>query len=603
MKRDADEARDELATETEQVEDTNQDVAEGDKAPGAAVEDTTAETGEAKAAEPEPAGDEAEAAEPGTAQTEADTTESETTQTEADTTEPEPADGEVAEGGQPVEAEQPEKADQSDEPGAAESEDKAAEKAAAKEAKAEAKKAAKKAKAAEKATKPKTKMALERRRQATPLVCCAFLVILSVVALALPMWSIPRGHLLGGGSLVTLTASDYSDGSTSADALKVLKARANDLDDLDISVTDNGDDTFRLRVPESYDASTVADALTRHGKFELVRVDAISDADTLQKINNSASDIELSDGTYEAFIAGDTVTGAEVTETTYYGTTYYMLNVSLNSDGAETLASVTEDLSDSSGQIAVVMDGTILTTPSVSEKIEGGKITIAGSFTKDEAYALAAAINSGELPCSLAQSEPESFSGPFAGHFAAVVGLGALVVAALVTLVACTKFGMGSLVVLEGEILVVLVSMGILTILHRFDLVIMGTFELAGLALAEVSGMLVGLFLVRCYHKRRVEGLSVRKAQQRACEMVLTKSAVACAVCVAAFIVLAIFLRGSMRELFVSAAAADFALLVLIPLYFDPAIRVFTANDATRARLKTDAKAAEDGADASADGE
>ncbi len=547
MKRDADEARDELATETEQVEDTNQPEAEGDVTPEAAVEE-------------------------------------------------EPTEADEAEAGESVEDEEPAETDESDEP---EPEDKAAEKAAAKAAKAEAKKAAKAEKAAKKAAKPKSKMALERQRQATPLVCCTFLIILSIVAMVLPMWSIPRGHLLGGGSAVTFTASDYDENTGAADALKVLKARANDLEQLDLDVTQTGDDAFRLRVPASYDASTVADALTRHGKFELARVDTISDADALQKINNSASDIELSDGSYEAFVTGSNVKKASVVEQTYYGTTYYTLTIELDSEGASSLESVTEDLADSSGQIAVIMDNVILSTPSVSSKLEGGKISISGGFTEDQAYSLAAAINSGELPCSLSQTEPESFTGPFGGHAAAVVGVGALVLAALIALAASAKFGMGSIVVVEGEVLVVLASMGILTILYRFGLVIMGTSELLGLGLAELSGMLVGFFLVRSYHKRRAEGLSVRKAQQRACQMILTRSALACAGCVAVFIVLAILLNGSLRELFVAAAAADFALLVLIPLYFDPAIRVFTANDATRAK-KAKAVAA---ADATPDGE
>ena len=530
--RDADEARDEVATDSEQAEDTKQ------------ANEAEEKTGQAASGEPE----------------------DEVTEEAA---EPEPAEDEKAA--------------------------KAEAKQAAKQAKAEAKKAKKAAKDA----KPKTKMAIERKRQATPLICCAFLVILSIVAMVLPMWSIPRGHVLGGGSLVTLTASDYDENATASDALSKLKSRANDLDQLDLSVTQSGDDTFTLRVPASYDASTVADALTRHGKFELARVDTISDADALQKIQNSAENIEVADGAYEAFVTGGNVKKASVVEQTYYGTTYYTLTIELDDEGADSLASVTEDLADSSGQIAVIMDNVILSTPSVSSKLEGGKISISGGFTEDEAYSLAAAINSGELPCSLSQTEPESFSGPFGGHAAFVIGMGALVLAAVITIAACAKFGMGSLVVLEGEILVVLASMGILTILYRFDLVIMGTFELMGLGLAEVSGMLVGFFLVRCYHKRRAEGLSVRKAQQRACEMILTRSAAACAACVAVFIVAAILLHGSMRELFVSAAAADFALLVLIPLYFDPAIRVFTANDATRAKKL---KAAEK-ADAAADGE
>ncbi len=54
-------------------------------------------------------------------------------------------------------------------------------------------------------------------------------------------------------------------------------------------------------MPKGYDANAVADALTRTGHLELARLDTVSDADALQKIQNNAENVTLEPGTYDAF--------------------------------------------------------------------------------------------------------------------------------------------------------------------------------------------------------------------------------------------------------------------------------------------------------------
>ena len=254
----------------------------------------------------------------------------------------------------------------------------------------------------------KARISAEKKRLAGPIALTAVLLAASLVALFLPVWGIPLGVDLAGGNAVTLTATDYADGTGAADVLTVLRRRVDALEQHDVQVSQTGDDTFELRVPSNYDAASVADALTRGGALELVRVDSISDADVLQKLQNNASNIELEQGSYDAFVTSDEVKGASVVSQNYYGMTYYGISVSLDASGASALSDATEDLSQdgASGQIAVVMDGTIIASPSVSKKIEGGKINISGGFTEDQAYAYASAIAGGQLRCSLSQAEP-----------------------------------------------------------------------------------------------------------------------------------------------------------------------------------------------------
>ena len=234
-----------------------------------------------------------------------------------------------------------------------------------------------------KADTPASRIAQERSRHSGVLLATLALVILALVGLLLPAWGIPLGCDLGGASVVTLTASDYEDGTTAADALAVLKNRAALLSEHDVQVTQTGDDTFELRVPAGYDASSVASALTRKGHLEFARLDSVSDADALQQLQAGASGVTLDEGTYEPFLTSDEVKGATVVSQSYYGMTYYARSVSLDSDGAAALASTTEPIRYGG---SIVGAGQSYMLPALSACYLGstmfkpGRVNIAGTF-------------------------------------------------------------------------------------------------------------------------------------------------------------------------------------------------------------------------------
>ena len=448
---------------------------------------------------------------------------------------------------------------------------------------------------AAKADTPASRTAQERSRHSGVMFATLALTILALVGLLLPAWGIPLGCDLGGASVVTFTASDYEDGTTAADALAVLKNRAALLSERDIQVTQTGDDTFELRVPAGYDASSVASALTRKGHLEFARLDSVSDADALQQLQAGASGVTLDEGTYEPFLTSDEVKGATVVSQSYYGMTYYALSVSLNSDGASALASTTEDLASSSGQIAVLLDGAVIAEPSVKNKIEGNKISISGGYTEDQATAYAAALSGGELPCSLSQTEPVSVGARARGHARelAAVGAGA---------VASAKFGRAGFLAAKLSVVVVAITLGVLTILYRFELVILGRAELLGLATTEVISIICGVRMAARYRAARNEGSSVRKSQQQATgpELALLVKA---AVAVLAFsVATAFFAHGFARELAVTLAAGMASLLVALGLFAPAALCVRTAADVFET-ADDEFAAAQDGAAGVTDGE
>lgn len=453
-----------------------------------------------------------------------------------------------------------------------------------------------------KADTPASRTAQERSRHSGVLLATLALVILALVGLLLPAWGIPLGCDLGGASVVTLTASDYEDGTTAADALAVLKNRAALLNERDIQVTQVGDDTFELRVPAGYDASSVASALTRKGHLEFARLDSVSDADALQQLQAGASGVTLDEGTYEPFLTSDEVKGATVVSQSYYGMTYYALSVSLNSDGASALASTTEDLASSSGQIAVLLDGAVIAEPSVKNKIEGNKISISGGYTEGQATAYAAALSGGELPCSLSQTEPVSVAARARGHASELAAVAAIVLAIVAGAVASSKFGRAGFLAAKLSVVVVAITLGVLTVLYRFELVILGRAELLGLATTEVISIICGVRMAARYRAARNEGSSVRKSQQQATGPELALLVKAAVVVLAFSVATAFFAHGFARELAVTLAAGMVSLLVALGLFAPAALCVRTAADVFET-ADDEFAAAQDGAAGVTDGE
>lgn len=453
-----------------------------------------------------------------------------------------------------------------------------------------------------KADTPASRTAQERSRHSGVLLATLALVILALVGLLLPAWGIPLGCDLGGASVVTLTASDYEDGTTAADALAVLKNRAALLSERDIQVTQTGDDTFELRVPAGYDASSVASALTRKGHLEFARLDSVSDADALQQLQAGASGVTLDEGTYEPFLTSDKVKGATVVSQSYRGMTYYALSVSLDSDGASALASTTEDLASSSGQIAVLLDGAVIAEPSVKNKIEGSKISISGGYTEDQATAYAAALSGGELPCSLSQTEPVSVAARARGHARELAAVAALALAIVAGAVASAKLGRAGFLAAKLSFVVVAITLGVLTILYRFELVILGRAELLGLATTEVISIICGVRMAARYRAARNEGSSVRKSQQQATGPELALLVKAAVVVLAFSVATAFFSHGFARELAVTLAAGVASLLVALGLFAPAALCVRTAADVFET-ADDEFAAAQDGAAGVTDGE
>lgn len=427
----------------------------------------------------------------------------------------------------------------------------------------------------------------ELRRHGAVLALCVVLAAASLVAVWLPSWGVPLGTLLGGGNRVTLAATASDGSAPSADDLaattRTLQKRAQGLYEKGVSVAQSGDSVIEVDVPVSSDAATVAGALAGAGKVEFVRMDAIGDADALQKLQTGVTDVTLTEGTYTPFATSDNVTGASVVsgQNPYYGTTIWAVSLTLDADGSSALADATADASTSSYvSMAVIVDGTVIATPTSSSKIEGGKMTVSGGFTQSQAYALAAMLDSGTVPLTLAPSSPEAFPAPFGGHALRVAGAATLVLAVLVGLVASRVLGRPGWLLGAAGLVGTALSLGVLTLLARFDYVILGTPEAVIVALAGLAAAAVSAAAILVYRASRSQGSSVRKAQQDASDSALGRLALVLSVLCAASVVFAVFGPITWREFGWAVSAACFGALVSVPVVIDPLLVVLTAPDA-----------------------
>jgi preprotein translocase subunit SecD len=97
-----------------------------------------------------------------------------------------------------------------------------------------------------------------------------------------------------------------------------------------------------------------------------------------------------------------------------------MVELSFNEDGAKLFAAITK--ANVGKQVAIFLDGSPISAPTVNEEITGGKAVISGSFTPAEAKELAYRLKNGALPVSISE-ESSTVISPTLGTSAVATGM------------------------------------------------------------------------------------------------------------------------------------------------------------------------------------
>lgn len=102
-----------------------------------------------------------------------------------------------------------------------------------------------------------------------------------------------------------------------------------------------------------------------------------------------------------------------------------MVSLTFNEDGAKLFAALTK--ANIGKQIAIFLDGSPISAPTVNEEITGGKAVISGNFTADEARQLALRLKNGALPVPITE-ESSTVINPTLGASAVDTGVKAAII-------------------------------------------------------------------------------------------------------------------------------------------------------------------------------
>jgi SecD/SecF fusion protein len=132
----------------------------------------------------------------------------------------------------------------------------------------------------------------------------------------------------------------------------------------------------------------------------------------------------------KAALTGDVVT--ESREETDPTTGEWQVSMSMDADGAQKWARITKE--NIGRQVAILLDGYVYSFPVVNGEISGGRSSISGNFTQEEAKDLANILKSGKLQAPSVIIE-EEIVGPSLGKEAINNGLISFVIAFILVLV------------------------------------------------------------------------------------------------------------------------------------------------------------------------
>ncbi|MEJ6493617.1 MAG: protein translocase subunit SecD [Actinomycetes bacterium] len=123
------------------------------------------------------------------------------------------------------------------------------------------------------------------------------------------------------------------------------------------------------------------------------------------------------DGSFKYVLAPADLVGTDIESATaglpQQGAGGWQVELLMTTEGAKKFATSTQTLSAQqtpNDQFAIVLDGVVISAPSVNEPILGGSAVISGSFTADDARALAQVLKYGALPVSLEVDEVQQIS-------------------------------------------------------------------------------------------------------------------------------------------------------------------------------------------------
>jgi preprotein translocase subunit SecD len=225
----------------------------------------------------------------------------------------------------------------------------------------------------------------------------------------------------------------------------------------------------------------------------------------------------------------------------------YVVSLDFNGAGTEKFTKISEALVGTDKQFAIVLDGQVLSAPTMEALITNGQAQISGNFTQASAKSLATSLKYGSLPVSFADFSVETVGPSLAGD-QLTAGITAGIIGLVLVMLYCLIYYRGLGIVVVGSLLVAGAATYAMVLLlsetANFTLTLPG---IAGLIVAV--GITADSFIV--YFERIRDEMREGKSMRVAVEAGWVRARATClaadAVSLLAAIVLYIFAAGVVR--------------------------------------------------------
>ncbi len=252
-------------------------------------------------------------------------------------------------------------------------------------------------------------------------------------------------------------------------ARDIVERRVNALGTREPTIVLQGSDRIVVQVPGLQDPNALKELLGQTARLEFRMVTENYDpAEAAQgrapvgsQVVPYASQPGVQVVSRQVLISGDQLENAQQGFDQQSGQP--VVNIQFNSQGGTIFGRATRE--NVGKRFAILVDGKVVTDPSINEPINGGAAQISGNFTVESANTLAIALKSGALPVKLSVVE-ERTVGPDLGQKSIEQGAIAAAVASLITmifmLIVYGRFGVYAAI---GLILNILMIVGVMALI------------------------------------------------------------------------------------------------------------------------------------------
>jgi preprotein translocase subunit SecD len=350
-------------------------------------------------------------------------------------------------------------------------------------------------------------------------ISLAIVLVLVAVSFFLffpPQQKIRQGLDIRGGLSVLLTAEGNVAPGAIDRALTIVSNRVNGLGVSEATVQKESDNALLVQLPGIKDPKQALAALGSTGQLEFVEVSSLPTTiqAEIQAANTkgAAQQYKLAKGSYTPVLTGDVITNAAATANTGAGAAAgtYAVSMSFDSSGSAAWSKITAR--NIGKQVAIVLDGTVVSAPVVEGVIPNGQSEITGSFTAAEANNLATILQFGALPVTLKFSDTREV-GPTLGQASLVQGLYAAVAGIILVGIYLAIYyrGLGVLSWV-GLALFTLLYLGVLGLLSSLGAFALSLPGIAGIVLSIGLAADTFVLIFERFKEEVVLGKSVRSA-------------------------------------------------------------------------------------------